>query len=216
MREKRMKSLRMKMMKTAIGKREEGKERKEAMKTKMTRTTTGATLTRKMNQEEERRRKETRETPTLKVKKENSIVRFNFLFAGNSEASDDGVMAALALFDSADASKPDPSPRWPFLFWNPVLIIRPRSRLEESDSEIEAIEPEADGNFKNESMMSEEGEEEEEEDYEGEGEEEEEEEDEEEEDEGPPKPVKQPCILVFDSLGGKKDRQVRNQFCHQT
>ena len=64
-------------------------------------------------------------------------------------------------------------------------------------------------------MMSEEGEEEEEEDYEGEGEEEEEE-DEEEEDEGPAKPVKQPCILVFDSLGGKKDRQVRNQFCHQT
>ena len=124
-------------------------------------------------------------------------------------------MAALALFDSADASKPDPSPRWPF-FWNPVLIFRLRSRLEESDSEIEAIEPEADGNFKNESMMSEEGEEEEEEeeDYEEEGEEEEE--DEEEEDEGPPKPVKQPCILVFDSLGGKKDRQVRNQFCHQT
>merc|ERR1712210_191373 len=59
---------------------------------------------------------------------------------GNSEASDDGVMAALALFDSADTSKPDPSPG---------------SRLEESDSEIEAIEPEADGNFKNErSMMS--------------------------------------------------------------
>ena len=99
-----------------------------------------------------------------------------------------------------------------------------RSQLQESDSEIEAIEPEVDGNFKNERiMMSEEGEEEEEEeDYEGEGEEEEEEDeeqeedDEEEEDEGPPKPVKQPCILVFDSLGGKKDRQVRNQSFHQT
>ena len=93
-----------------------------------------------------------------------------------------------------------------------------RSRLEESDSEIEAIEPEADGNFKNErSMMSEEGEEEEEEEddenYEGEGEEEEEElSEEEEEDEGPPKPVRQPCILVFDSLGGKKDRQVLEPF----
>ena len=135
--------------------------------------------------------------------------------AGNSEASDDGVMAALALFESADASKPaDPSPRWAVLFSsNPVLIFHPRSRLEESDSEIEAIEPETDGNFKEErSMMSEEGEEEEEdeENYEeGEGEEEESE-DEEEEDEGPPKPVKQPCILVFDSLGGKKDRQARN------
>ena len=95
---------------------------------------------------------------------------------------------------------------------NPVLIFHPRSRLEESDSEIEAIEPETDGNFKEErSVMSEEGEEEEEdeENYdEGEGEEEESE-DEEEEDEGPPKPVKQPCILVFDSLGGKKDRQAR-------
>ena len=97
-----------------------------------------------------------------------------------------------------------------------------RSRLEESDSEIEAIEPEADGNFKNErSMMSEEGEEEEEEEddenYEGEGEEEEEElSEEEEEDEGPPKPVRQPCILVFDSLGGKKDRQVLELFLHQT
>ena len=85
--------------------------------------------------------------------------------------------------------------------------------MEESDSEIEAIEPETDGNFKKErSMMSDEAEEEEEdeENYdEGEGEEEEESEDEEEEDEGPPKPVKQPCILVFDSLGGKKDRQAR-------
>ena len=140
------------------------------------------------------------------------------LMAGNSEASDDGVMAALALFDSADASKPDPSPRWfDLLFWNSVLIFHLRSHLEESDSEIEAIEPEAEGNFKNDrSMMSEEGEEEEEEDenYEGEGEEEEEEDEdeEEEEDEGPPKPVKQPCILVFDSLGGKKDRQARNLF----
>ena len=99
-----------------------------------------------------------------------------------------------------------------FFSSNPVLIVHPRSRLEESDSEIEAIEPETDGNFKEErSMMSEEGEEEEEdeENYdEGEGEEEESE-DEEEEDEGPPKPVKQPCILVFDSLGGKKDRQAR-------
>ena len=47
------------------------------------------------------------------------------LMAGNSEASDDGVMAALALFDSADASKPDPSPRWfDLLFWNSVLICR--------------------------------------------------------------------------------------------
>lgn len=36
--------------------------------------------------------------------------------AGNSEASDDGVMAALALFDSADTSKPDPSPRWVSFF----------------------------------------------------------------------------------------------------
>ena len=102
-------------------------------------------------------------------------------------------------------------------------MFHPRSRLEESDSEIEAIEPEADGNFKEErSIMSEEEgdeEEEEEENYEGEGEEEESEEDE-EEDEGPAKPVKQPCILVFDSLGGKKDRQARNNkfshFCHQT
>ena len=77
--------------------------------------------------------------------------------------------------------------------------------MEESDSEIEAIEPEV--HKASRSEMSEEGEEEdEEEDYEGEGEEEE---DEEEEEEGPPKPVRQPCILVFDSLGGKKDRQAR-------
>ena len=83
--------------------------------------------------------------------------------------------------------------------------------MEESDSEIEAIEPDADGDFKEErSIISEEGEEEEdEENYEGEGEEEDSEE-EEDEDEGSPKPVKQPCILVFDSLGGKKDRQARN------
>ena len=25
-------------------------------------------------------------------------------------------------------------------------------------------------------------------------------------------PVKQPCILVFDSLGGKRDRQARKEF----
>ena len=80
--------------------------------------------------------------------------------------------------------------------------------MEESDSEIEAIEPEV--HKASRSEMSEEGEEEdEEEDYEGEGEEEEDEEEEEEEEEGPPKPVRQPCILVFDSLGGKKDRQAR-------
>ena len=33
-----------------------------------------------------------------------------------------------------------------------------------------------------------------------------------EDDEPEEEPVKQPCILVFDSLGGKRDRQARNEF----
>merc|ERR1719357_1474582 len=75
-----------------------------------------------------------------------------------------------------------------------IQKVTPRPQVEESDSEIEAIEPEV--HKASRSEMSEEGEEEdEEEDY--------------EEEEGPPKPVRQPCILVFDSLGGKKDRQAR-------
>ena len=35
---------------------------------------------------------------------------------------------------------------------------------------------------------------------------------EDEQEEEPAKPVKQPCILVFDSLGGKRDRQARKEF----
>ena len=35
---------------------------------------------------------------------------------------------------------------------------------------------------------------------------------EDEPEEEPAKPVKQPCILVFDSLGGKRDRQARKEF----
>ena len=34
---------------------------------------------------------------------------------------------------------------------------------------------------------------------------------EDEPEEEPAKPVKQPCILVFDSLGGKRDRQARKE-----
>ena len=34
-----------------------------------------------------------------------------FLPTGNSEASDDGVMEALALFDTEGASRHEPSPR---------------------------------------------------------------------------------------------------------
>ena len=39
-----------------------------------------------------------------------STYRF-FLSTGNSEASDDGVMEALALFDTEGASRHEPSPR---------------------------------------------------------------------------------------------------------
>ena len=35
---------------------------------------------------------------------------------------------------------------------------------------------------------------------------------EDEPEEEPAKAVKQPCILVFDSLGGKRDRQARKEF----
>ena len=35
---------------------------------------------------------------------------------------------------------------------------------------------------------------------------------EDEPEEEPARPVKQPCILVFDSLGGKRDRQARKEF----